>query len=97
MRTTHTTASSRTHALAFGLFLLPVLVERERVLGLILVNLVEDEKVGGHTPLDNAAAIRILARDLAKAPPPVELRPFESNDALRCLYTDTSPPKRLGD
>ena len=83
--------------MAFGLFLLPVLVERERVLGLILVNLVEDEKVGGHTPLDNAAAIRILARDLAKAPPPVELRPFESNDALRCLYTDTSPPKRLGD
>ena len=32
-----------------GLLILPVLVERERVLGLILVNLVEDEKVGGHT------------------------------------------------
>ena len=32
-----------------GLLLLSVLVERERVLGLVLVNLVEDEEVGGHT------------------------------------------------
>ena len=40
----------------------PVRTRRARAsVGLVLANLVEDEKVGGHTPLDNAAAIRILA------------------------------------
>ena len=71
MRTTHTSLQQDP---CIGPLLLPVLVERERVLGFILVNLVEDEKVGGHTPLDNAAAIRILARDLAKAPACTELQ-----------------------
>ena len=46
----------------------PVRTRRARAsVGLVLVNLVEDEKVGGHTPLDDAAAIRILACDLAMA------------------------------
>ena len=29
------------------------------MLGLVLVNLVEDKEVGGHAPLDGAAAIRV--------------------------------------